>query len=1292
MLRRIGLGLLQPQVGIAQGIGIGLQEVQGKQGCKIESIIQNGVAESEGTLRAGDIIEEVDQIDVKGCLFDEINGLLVGVAGSSVTICGLHAPYTPADAFSAVLVRSGLDRCHPHSKSTKQVEDLSEQALREAGAIRSALLDFKALNKKLQEAARENEDRITSLESEKKGMKQEIGDVRGKYDSQVARTLEMTRGKKKAEDAAQEASKALALEKASLRSCEGDLKKLRDEHEQLTEDAKEMGGDLVMTKNSLIRANESIQSLKEEASEHLKTISAEQTARQKGEVQVAQLAYQLDLAQAKIKNLKDDLKDFENSSARNKEEISDLKALVAQKEKDIVASMGFVRQTHAAVCRRTVGIAKGLGITLHSPEEGVCRIESIIAGGVADQQGSLQVNDVISEVDRVPVADSALDEIQQLLSGPVGSSVAISVLRSSPEDTAVSAILFRSGVDVGSENVQELCTEMVDTVDSLRGEMLALNDSVKDLTERFEVLKADSSRELSRLQGNVDDWRAKTDRLHSKSSELQSLLKTAEDQVSEREQKVTELQTQEAQQQQKLQQLTGVHEQQKVSLDEMKAKISETVKDLEDAREKLAARQGELKDAVRDRNNIEKVLEDQVQTSRRLERHLDSEQALSKTLRDEIARLKDIIEMKDKESGAQVAQLAHVEREKDEAKHTVQTLSAELKDGALQVETLGREVNEMNVKLSRESERATELTLALDRASDLENKTKRQVSDMKRKLDAEVFAKDQALRREEATKRSLNEAREYAADFKTQAETEISHLRKEVVSICGSSQKTHAKVCGQVVGSAAGVGLFLVDSDSEGGGVKVDSVVPGRSASLDGRVAPGDEILEIDGENVSSRRAEYVNSLLAGETGSSVTVKAQKGDGQGAYLATFVRSSAKSRCMNSEDVSELCRDVEVVQESLKSELLKLREKVVALEKRNDEERELAARDHAQLSAQVDDSQAKLSCAVQKCKDTAKLTRSLEEELAVKNEQIGRLSADLDAARLNQTTVEQVRRGMEKKMRHHEVQLRHWAKQQAAVLRDNCNDLTETFHDIESRVLDTASNNVRLANELDGLQVMVSKIEPQLEASLVKIADRDEQITSAQDRIRQLEHECRLHKINRGDILAQLQDSLMREADLRESVAHTENERGDLKHRLADAESQNGQLDLKLKRVQEQARLLESKLSDARDLDHARQQELASIERKLVDSSDKFTSQISKLSRDLDLAYNVACHMHTAVCRPQGTSHRSSATEGCTTVLPDHLREVKTVVSALYADVEKFQGTTMRNCQFFWLVGKGWEHT
>ena len=645
--------------------------------------------------------------------------------------------------------------------------------------------------------------------------------------------------------------------------------------------------------------------------------------------------------------------------------------------------------------------------------------------------------------------------------------------------------------------------------------------------------------------------------------------------------------------------------------------------------DKLSRSRAETKHAVKDKSNLERSRDEHLSLQRKLEKHLDIEQARTKRLYEEVAKMKALVHKRDGEITDLQTQVQYAQREKEEAQNVMHTLMGESKELARTI----KELNDVQNKLSKESERATELSFALDRASDIGKKFTREASDWKRKIDAEAFAKEQSLRREETVKRSLSEAHEYAAEFKQQAEAEILQLRKEVVGICRSAQKTHSKVCGQVVGSAAGVGLFLIDPSSADC-VVVDSVVPGRSAALDGRVTPGDQILEVDGENVRTRRADYINSLLAGETGSSVIVKVQKPSGVGGvYVATFVRSSAKSRCMNSEDVSELCRDVEMVQETLKGEVTKLQDKIAGLERRHAQDREQAVQEHAQLSSQLYDSQSKLSRAMQRITDAAKARGFLEEELRVSNEVADRARTELDAMKLNATTVEQVKRNMEKKLRFHEKQLRHWAAQQAAVLRDNCSNVTLTFQEIEGGVLDTARTNLRYANELDGLQVVMSRLEPELETATKNLTEKEAELTGALDRIRQLKHECRLQTINRGDILAQLQDALLREAELRENVTHVDQERNEYKERLGNTETQNLQLDFKLKRMQDQMQLLESKVADSRDVDHARQQELVSLERKLADTIQRFSSQVSKLSKDLDIAYNATRQMHMSICSP-----------------------------------------------------------
>ena len=1062
---------------------------------------------------------------------------------------------------------------------------------------------------------------------------QELTDTKSKYDNQVSRSQELTRAKKKADDALQESSRALEIARENLRRVEEELKTLSTQHEQLIANAKELGEELVSKKNILSRANDNVKELKGEIVQHLQNITDEQTARQKGEVQIAQLAYQLDLSQAKNKNLNAEVKELQNLISKYKDEISDLKAIVAQREKEISGAMSSLRHSHTVVCHQTVGIAKGIGLTLCSSDSGVCRIESIIPGGVADQEGSLQVGDILTEVDRIPLDESTIDEIHGILSGTAGTSVTICATRNNEGDDApVRAILFRASIEACSDDAQRLCTDINETTESLRGKYSSSQKAFKDATTKYDQLQADYTHEKSRLQSQIDELRGKQERLTSRNNELQTSLKTTETELTECQSRVGDLEAQNLKERQNLQRLTGVHEQLKVSLEEMNSKMVETVKELEELRNKVSRTQAELRDEAKERSSLQKILDEQILIQRKLEKHLDTEQTHSKKLNDEVIMIKGLIHKKDHQISELEGQLANAKREKEDAQHKIQALNGDLKEQARRQDVLSKDLTTAQQKLSQEAERDAELSFSLDRANELEKKLTREVNDLKRKLDGEISAKDQSLRREETNKRELKETREYAAEFKVQAEAEVSQLRREIVSICGFCQKTHAKVCGQAVGSAAGVGLFLVDPDSSSDLVKVESVAPGRSAALDGRIAPGDEILEVDGTDVRKCRAEYINTLLSGETGSSVTVKVQKPGGS-VYSATFVRSSAKSRCSNSQDVSDLCRDVEMVQETLKTELAKLQDKMAAMQRRHAQDVQQAAQDYAKLLAQLEESEAKLTRAVQKNVDGTKARQALQGDLDASNELVISLRAQLEAARLNQANVDEVQRAMEKKFKVHEKQLRHLAAQHAAVFRETCNNMTNTVRDVEGGMLDLTRSKMRYANELDALQVALSRLEPELGRVKKKLSEAEEQVGAGQDRIRQLEHECRLHDINRGDILAQLQDSLLREADLRESMDALGKDHVKLKERLADAVSANSALGSKLNRANDQVRVLEAKLADARDIDHARQQELAALERKLADTNDKLNSQVLKLSKDLDMAYNAVRQMHMSVCRP-----------------------------------------------------------
>ena len=136
------------------------------------------------------------------------------------------------------------------------------------------------------------------METERKNWKQEMAEIRVKYEAEVARAVDMTKAKKKAEEALETALHELDREKVALRRLEAELKALSVEREHLISMAKETGDELMNKKHALSRAQEDLKSLKQQAAQHLKFITEEQTVRQKGEVQIAQLAYQLDLAQA----------------------------------------------------------------------------------------------------------------------------------------------------------------------------------------------------------------------------------------------------------------------------------------------------------------------------------------------------------------------------------------------------------------------------------------------------------------------------------------------------------------------------------------------------------------------------------------------------------------------------------------------------------------------------------------------------------------------------------------------------------------------------------------------------------------------------------------------------------------------------------------------------------------------------------------------------------------------------------------------------------------------------------
>ena len=106
-------------------------------------------------------------------------------------------------------------------------------------------------------------------------------------------------------------------------------------------------------------------------------------------------------------------------------------------------------------------------------------------------------------------------------------------------------------------------------------------------------------------------------------------------------------------------------------------------------------------------------------------------------------------------------------------------------------------------------------------------------------------------------------------------------------------------------------------------------------------------------------------------------------------------------------------------------------------------------------------------------------------------------------------------------------------------------LLDCIRELEAGVLETAKSNDRYASE-------VSKIEPELEAVTKKNIEIQLQLDAAVENTRRLQHESARHSSARGDILAQLQDALVREADLRDRVEKAEQDCARHSRELLDA--------------------------------------------------------------------------------------------------------------------------------------------
>ena len=126
-------------------------------------------------------------------------------------------------------------------------------------------------------------------------------------------------------------------------------------------------------------------------------------------------------------------------------------------------------------------------------------------------------------------------------------------------------------------------------------------------------------------------------------------------------------------------------------------------------------------------------------------------------------------------------------------------------------------------------------------------------------------------------------------------------------------------------------------------------------------------------------------------------------------------------------------------------------------------------------------------------------------------------------------------------------------------------ILECLHELEAGVRETAQSNNKYAAELDMHQLLVNKMQPELEAADEKMQDLEQRLEFSLRKVALLEKENADHCTSRDDILAQLQDALLREADLRSERDRLQIECDDLKKESKDSGSQRTQLEAEVRR-------------------------------------------------------------------------------------------------------------------------------
>ena len=161
-----------------------------------------------------------------------------------------------------------------------------------------------------------------------------------------------------------------------------------------------------------------------------------------------------------------------------------------------------------------------------------------------------------------------------------------------------------------------------------------------------------------------------------------------------------------------------------------------------------------------------------------------------------------------------------------------------------------------------------------------------EVRDLRSKLEEASRALSE---RDAAAKKLVSssaEAERAAADVGAAREKLIAELEEARQQI----QSLHDAICKGGVHSSCGLGLMLAaPAGGKGKGFRVERVVSGGSAAANGKIQVKDTVTAVDGREIAGLTLEQVHDLIDGPEGTSVTLRCLHGDGGSQYEVALVR-------------------------------------------------------------------------------------------------------------------------------------------------------------------------------------------------------------------------------------------------------------------------------------------------------------------------------------------------------------------------------------------------------------------